>query len=78
MLLGVMLLAYVRWPHGDSGFGPGAFGFYSLVAFVGIGINLVTGCIAVGRGESYAGGIALGAAVACVGAAVTLLRLTVH
>ena len=76
--MGFMLLTYARW-HENLGFGAvGVPLFYAVVAFAGIAVNVVSGCVGGARGEAYAGRVAVVSALACVVAAAGFVRLTIH
>ena len=73
-----MLLTYARW-HDNLGFGAlGMLSLYATLAVIGIAMDLIAGCVAVARGEFFAGRIALVSAGACVFAALVFVRLTVR
>jgi Na+-driven multidrug efflux pump len=76
LIFGLMLVTFARW-HENLGFGGLAvFPFYATGAFIGVATNVVFGCIAIARDESYAGRVAVVSALICVLAAFALALLT--
>jgi hypothetical protein len=76
LIFAFMLVTFARW-HENLGFGALAvIPFYVTVAFISVATNVVFGCVATARGESYAGRVAVVSALICVFAAFTFAFLT--
>lgn len=76
VIFGLMLITFARW-HENLGFGTLAvLPLYATVAFISVATNVVFGCVATARGESYAARVAVVSASICVLAAFTFAHLT--